>query len=133
LVRAKTNISDDIGGFGYSLEVLNIHSGITTTRVVWGEQLEGTARSILADFEEVDSDSRSPKLSQAKAYLLEALKNGPVLSKELLEQALEAQGITPDTMRRAKDDLSISHRKLGMNQGWVWELPITVNARQWYQ
>jgi hypothetical protein len=127
--RAKSNNSVDTGGFAYTIEAIMLHGGIITTRVVWGEPLEGSSRAILSEIEGDSADEGSSKLNQAKAFLLDTLKNGGAPSKELFEHAREVQGITPDTMRRAGKALSIVPRKLAMSGGWVWELPITINAR----
>jgi hypothetical protein len=127
--RAKSNNSIDTGGFSYSIEALTLQRGIIATRVVWGEPLEGSSRSILSEIEGDSPEDGGTKLAQAKAFLLEMLKNGFVPQKELFEHARETQGITDGTMRRACKALSITPRKLAMNGGWVWELPITINAR----
>jgi hypothetical protein len=127
--RAKSNNSVDSGGFAYTIEAGMLAGGIVATRIVWGEPLAGAARSILAEIEGDSADEGSSKLNQAKAFLLDKLKNGFVAQKELFEHAREIQGITDGTMRRAGRALSITPRKLAMNGGWVWELPITVNAR----
>jgi hypothetical protein len=127
--RSKSNNSEDTGGFSYTIEALTLHRGIVATRVVWGDALEGSSRSILSEIEGESADAGTSKLAQAKAFLLEMLRNGAVPSKELFERARETQGITSDTMRRAGKALSIDPRKLAMNGGWVWELPITVKLR----
>ena len=127
--RAKSNNSVDSGGFSYSIEALTLHRGIIATRVVWGEPLEGSSRSILSEIEGDSPEDGGSKLAQAKAFLLGMLKNGFVPSKELFEHARETHGITPDTIRRAGKALSIVPRKFAMNGGWVWELPISINAR----
>lgn len=51
LARAKSNIATDSGGCSYNIEECTVGDGIATTRVVWGERIEGTARDILADVE----------------------------------------------------------------------------------
>jgi len=127
--RSKSNNSEDTGGFSYTIEALLLHRGIVATRVVWGEALEGSSRSILSEIEGESAEAGTSKLAQAKAFLLEMLRNGPVASKELFERARETQGITSDTMRRAGKALSIDPRKLAMNGGWVWELPISIKPR----
>lgn len=48
LARAKSNIGPDGGGFAYTLEQV-ISGGVEASRVVWGEQLEGTARELLGN------------------------------------------------------------------------------------
>lgn len=128
--RAKSNNSVDTGGFAYSIEALTLQRGIIATRVVWGEPLEGSSRSILSEIEGESAEEGTSKLAQAKAFLLEMLRNGPVPSKELLERARETHGLTNDTMRRAGKALSIDPRKLAMNGGWVWELPLSLVRRK---
>ena len=127
--RAKSNNSIDTGGFSYTIEALTLHHGIVATRVVWGEPLEGSSRSILSEIEGETADDSSSKLAQAKSFLIQALRSGPVPSKELFEHARETHGITNDTLRRAQKSLSIDPRKLAMNGGWVWELPISIPQR----
>lgn len=121
--RAKSNISLDTGGFSYSIEAGTLNGTIKTTRVVWGEALEGSARAILAEVEGEAIDEGKSKRGQAKAFLLEMLRNGPVPSRELQEHAREGNGISVDTLRRAQTELGIVARKLAMSGGWVWELP----------
>jgi hypothetical protein len=122
--RAKSNNSVDTGGFGYTIEALVTQTGIVATRVVWGEALEGSSRSILAQVESEDNADDSSQLARAKRFLLDSLANGPVAAKELLEHAREGQGISSDTVRKAQKELGIMARKLGMSGGWVWELPV---------
>ena len=110
--RAKSNNSCDTGGFSYTIEALTLPRGIIATRVIWGEALEGSSRSILSEIEGESSDDSGNKLAQAKAFLLEMLKNGPAPSKELFEHGRESQGITNGTMRRAGEALSITPRNL---------------------
>jgi len=124
LARAKTNLASNMGGFAYQLEPCTIFNGIETIRVVWGEALKGSARSILGRFESDDKED-GKKLSDAKQFLIETLSNGPVPAKELLEHAHETYGITASTLRRASEALSITPRKLAMNGGWVWEFPFS--------
>jgi hypothetical protein len=123
--RAKSNNSIDTGGFSYTIEALTLHSNIVATRVVWGEALEGSSRSILNDVEG-ETNPETSQMSKAQRFLLDALANGPAPSKELMEHARELHGIPAITCRRAKDELGIVARKSGMSAGWVWQLPISV-------
>jgi len=122
--RAKSNNSADTGGFSYGIEVLALHSGITTTRIVWGEPLQGSSRAILAEVEG-DSDGEESKLGIAKRFLIESLRNGPVASKELFEHAREGYGVSTNTLRRAQKDLGIVANKATFAGGWIWALPIS--------
>ncbi|AFL87463.1 bifunctional DNA primase/polymerase famiily protein [Terriglobus roseus DSM 18391] len=123
--RAKSNNSVDTGGFSYTIEALMLHSNIVATRVVWGEALEGSSRSILADVEDEkkDEDEKS-QLSRAQQFLLDSMRHGPVPSKELMEHARELHGISAKTCRRAKDALGITAHKASMTGGWLWQLPV---------
>ena len=57
---------------------------------------------------------------QAKAFLKEALKGGPVQAKEVQDWA-EDEGISGKTLKRAKKDLGIkSHQE---SKKWFWTLP----------
>ncbi len=122
--RAKSNNSVDTGGFSYIIEPILLHSNIVATRVVWGEALEGSSRSILAGVEEEGKSDETSQMTKAQRFLLESLAHGPTPSKELMEHAKELHGISPETCRRAKDELGILARKLSMTSGWVWELPL---------
>jgi hypothetical protein len=123
--RAKSNNSIDTGGFSYTIEALTLHRGIVATRVVWGEALEGSSRSILANVEGEVSDD-STQLGKAQRFLLDSLAHGPAPSKELMEHARELHGISANTLRRAKEELAITARKAGLSQGWLWQLPQSV-------
>jgi putative DNA primase/helicase len=125
--RAKSNNSVDTGGFSYTIEPMLLHSNIVATRVVWGEALEGSSRSILAAVEEEkkDDDEKS-QLTKAQHFLLEQLQHGPSPSKELLEHAREQHGVSAKTCRRAKESLGIIARKEGLTGGWSWHLPLRV-------
>ena len=121
--RAKSNNSADNGGFSYSIEAIALHSGITATRVVWGEPLEGSSRAILAEVEG-DADGEESKLGTAKKFLIESLRNGPVASRELFEHGREGYGLSTNTLRRAQKDLGIVASKAAFAGGWMWSLPL---------
>jgi hypothetical protein len=121
--RAKSNNSIDTGGFSYFIDAVELQSGIVATRVVWGEALEGSSRSILA---KVEGDSREDgeKMKAAKQFLIEMLSNGPAPAKELLTYAREGYGITDDTLRRAYKEIGTKPSRVGFgsNGAWMWAL-----------
>ena len=104
--RAKSNNSIDTGGFNYYIEAVPLQHGIVATRVIWGEPLEGSSRSILAKVEG-DGKEDGEKMRAAKQFLIEMLASGPAPSKELMKYAREGYGIAEDTLRRA-------YREIGM-------------------
>ena len=58
LVRAKSNIGPDDGGFGYNLEQdeLSDHPGLMASSVLWCGKVDGTARELLAKAEPLPGD-----------------------------------------------------------------------------
>lgn len=119
LVRAKSNIGPDHGGLRYEVEEIDLPAGLTSTRVAWGETVNGSARELLADFELPDEGPRS-QLQLATEFLREALADGPMPTTEL-EQAAEAAGLAWATVRRAQRRVAVA-RKNGAGGSWVWAL-----------
>ena len=80
LARAKNNLGADTGGFEYALEALELtdHPGVHTTRVLWGEALDGTARELLARAESQGDPDEQSALDDAKEWLRYTLSFGPV-------------------------------------------------------
>lgn len=62
LARSKSNIGPDSGGFDYAIDQveLDAHPGIFASRITWGAAVEGSARELLAENDEQDSE-RSAK------------------------------------------------------------------------
>ncbi len=120
LVRAKSNLGPDSGGFEYVLFGAPVpgHDFIAQ-RVDWGAPLEGTARELLM-VEQPDTDGRAT--DTAETFLLDALREGPVATREL-KQAAAAHGHRWRTVERAKDRLHVVAVKSGFATGWAWQLP----------
>ena len=124
LMRAKSNIGPDEGGFSYSLTQteLEAHAGVFASRVVWGEPIKRTAREVLAEAEETN-EHHSPR-EEAVEFLRSLLVNGPVPAAEI-HTASRKEGISPATLRRAKADLQLRSKRIGFGKGSVahWEMP----------
>lgn len=123
-LRVKSNIGPDGGGFAYDLEAHEPVVGITTSRVLWGEAIDGTAREIMALAEAppaAEDEARSER-TEAAEWLREVLADGAVPVGDVKALAGKA-GFSWATVRRAKDKIGIVARKLGMRGGWVWQLP----------
>lgn len=120
LARAKSNIAVDDGGCSYSIEECTVGDGITTTRVLWGDTIEGTAREILADVERVESEESGEK-EDAEQFLASLLADGPVPVKQVKGDAAGA-GHAWRTVERAKKSLGVEAVKVGLKEGWVWRL-----------
>lgn len=127
---SKSNISRDNGGFNYAIEAVSFTSRtggeIKTSRIGWGNAVQGSAQSILAEAEG-DPNEDTSKLGQAKKFLLESLAGGKVGSRELFRAARNGHGIAEKTLRRAGEALKIvpQHDPL-YDGGWSWSLPNTV-------
>lgn len=129
LVRAKSNIGMDNGGFKYELRQgeLPDHPGITASWAEWGEPLTGEARELL-DAAEVSTDPEERGArEEAKDFLRTLLADGPVPAKQIQRDAEDA-GHNWKTVQRAKKDLGIIAEKIGGyfakdKQQWVWRRP----------
>lgn len=120
LARAKSNISDDQGGVGYVVEPCTVGEGIETTRVLWGDRIEGSARDILAEVERLEDEEHSEK-EDAEQFLVSLLADGSVPVKQIKADAAGA-GHAWRTVERAKKSLGIEAVKVGVKEGWVWRL-----------
>ncbi|WP_295448247.1 AAA family ATPase [uncultured Thiodictyon sp.] len=129
LVRAKSNLGIDSGGFGYDLEQVELeaHPGIITTRVQWGEALEGSARDLLSRADEAGDPEQQSATTEAMDWLLEHLKSGPAKAKDVQREAKDA-GLTDKALRTAREKLGIKPTKGGFSAGWVWAIPTPEDA-----
>ncbi|MDR1848933.1 MAG: AAA family ATPase [Zoogloeaceae bacterium] len=118
LCRSKANITQDDGGFGYDLTLVNIGNDIIVSRVAWGERIEGTAREIL-DAAEGSSDYGEAG-HEARDFLIDLLSDGEKPAAEIFAFA-KKNGITERTLNRAKKDIRIMSKREG--KIWFWHLP----------
>lgn len=126
LARAKSNISDDQGGVSYTIDPCTVGDGIETTRVVWGDRIEGSARDILAEVEGNGEDDHKSEFEEACDFLRDLLSHGPVPAKQVKTEANEA-GVSWATVRRAKKEIGVAAIKEGGRLGdekqqWLWSL-----------
>lgn len=124
--RSKSNIGPDDGGFEYSIDQIEALQGIWASRVVWGNVLTGSAKSLLAEH---DEDDRRGLVADAEDFLRQCLKDGLTPTNTIKAEALNA-GISWATVRRASEQLNVLKRKGGMNQGWYWKLKSSEDAQQ---
>lgn len=126
LVRAKSNNGPDGGGYYYQLEQTELadYQGVFSSKVIWGEQLEGTAQELLVDITDSGSLDDRSAFSEAVRFLQVLLAEGPLLKKEVDTKARDA-GVKDITLRRAKAFLGIeaSHEGYGKGSVWKWSLP----------
>jgi putative DNA primase/helicase len=124
LMRAKSNFGPDEGGFAYSLELVPMFErpDIVASVVSWGESIDGNAREILAEAEEVPDKEAAGALQEATDFLLDLLIDGPKSAKEVRAAARDA-GHSPRTIDRAKSKLGIASVKDRLTGGWKWSRP----------
>lgn len=121
LVRSKSNIGPDQGGFEYHVKQMEAAPGIQTSMVSWGSAIDGTARELLAEAE-ADDDGETSAKESAEEFLRELLAGGMTPSKQVKSDCTEA-GYSWATVRRAADAIGVARKKGGMDAGWYWSLP----------
>lgn len=122
LVRAKSNLGPDEGGFSYELGRVEVAPEVQGQYVRWGEALEGSASEILAAVQgNAAASLEESAVSEACKFLSEELQAGPKLAKYMTTEAKNA-GHCERTLKRAKAAKGVRSRKLP--NGWVWEMPV---------
>lgn len=121
--RAKSNISPDGGGFEYDIEngEVQSHPGVFSSKISWGASLEGSARDLLAEADEIDT-ADSGACAEAMDFLSDVLAHGSVQSKVVKDQA-KAEGISKRTLERASKKLGVKSERSTFGGGTVWYLP----------
>ena len=126
LARAKSNIAVDQGGCSYTLEPYPVRGvdgeAIDTTRVLWGDTIEGTAREILAEVErQIEGDELDDDPAEA---LRRILSSGP-LSGKAIKQLMTENGYSQKQTRTAREKLSVVTVREGFGKDikTFWSLP----------
>ena len=126
LVRSKSNIGPDDGGFEYFLEQAEVDAfpGIHASRIAWGGQIAGTARDLMADADRDAMADDSPDTDDAMETLKRILGVGAVNSREA-ESRMASEGFTKKATRRAREKLKVLVRRTGFGAEIVsrWTLP----------
>jgi hypothetical protein len=115
MAREKGNLAPAWISLAYELVPSEEHG---CARVRWLGESAQTAATLLAvpvSNEEVSA------IDKAAAFLRETLADGPVAQKQIVDEGRKI-GISEKTLQRAKKDLYVRSRKLGLG-GWAWELP----------
>lgn len=118
LAKAKANSSSCDGGFSYSFEQVDIGNGVETSRIVWGDALQGDAHELLSDASQGPPEGHGHELQK---LLLAELESGPVASSDVLN-SLERAGYSKGQINRCAAKLGIKKVKVGMSGGWNWSL-----------
>ena len=121
LMRAKSNIGPDDGGFAYSLERVDVAPEVEGQRVRWLEALQGTARELLSEAEADPENDDGSSVAGVDGFLRGVLADGPVPAKVIKADA-DGAGYAWRTVQLAATRLGVERRKEGMKGGWVWAL-----------
>lgn len=116
LLPLKTTFGKEGEGFAYRVEGAELPGGFETSRIVW-ESSPVQARA--EDVANATRDETASELEEARAFLRDVLKDGPMPSKEMMEAA-EASGISERTLRRAQKSLNVTAKKTA--DGWKLHL-----------
>jgi hypothetical protein len=134
LMRAKSNIGPDDGGFAYDLrqDELSAFPGVYASSVQWGDAVEGSAREILAQAEAQPEEGGA--LSEAQDWLRDFLTEGPQPQREVMSAA-DAHCHSRATVKRAQKALGIESYREGTpgKRGggvWFWALPGTLRCSE---
>jgi len=125
-VRAKSNNGPNGGGYHYQIEQVELtnYQGLLSSRVIWGDRVEGSAQELLADINNPGTSDAGSVLAEAIDFLRVLLANGSVSKKEIDKKAEEA-GFNSITVRKAKAFLGLEavHEGYGKGSDWKWRLP----------
>src|SRR5262245_8405164 len=125
-VKAKNNLSRDRTALRYGMNVKTVGHDkrlgvdITAPFIVWHPQhADITANDAMAA-----AGGSATRRKEAETFLRERLAGAPAKYDELVEEAKQ-EGITLDTLRRAKKALGVrSYKEHGrVDGGWFWEMP----------
>jgi hypothetical protein len=121
MLPVKNNIAQDATGLAYSIQASGLN---TTPYLTWeAKPVDMSADEAMAPADRRDSNKVTER-DEAKAWLREALADGPVAAGLIRKMSNEA-GHAWGTVRRAKDDLRVKAQKAGFGDDgiWCWVLP----------
>jgi hypothetical protein len=128
LLRAKSNLGPDDGGFEYDLHQseLKTHPGIFASSVCWGKRVEGPARDYLASAESLPEGGDGNDAGSVGKWLQELLtEEGGRLERSDVMNAAKAMGFKERTVHRAGKKLGLKFdlSGYGREKRSVWTLP----------
>ena len=123
--RAKSNIGLDDGGFEYTLEQKEVEGcpGLSSSYVVWGEPVKGSARELLAEPEVENEDGSN--VHSATSWLQVLLKEeGGKLDRKDVMKAAQAMGYKERTVHRAREKIGVTIQQdgFGKDKRSIWSI-----------
>jgi putative DNA primase/helicase len=130
LVCVKNNLGPDDGAYRFELrdERLFDSPDITASSVVWGEKVEGDARSILAQAEGLVGKKKSTLTGEAAVWLKELLAESSMATSEVRRLA-EVAGFEWRTVQRAMGMAGVVSKHDGFGGVHYWSIPPCVPSR----
>ncbi|MGC4028933.1 MAG: AAA family ATPase [Steroidobacteraceae bacterium] len=121
LMRAKSNIGPDAGGFAYELQQDELAGfpGVFASSVLWTGSVEGTAREVLAVADAQDDDGGEQR--DTADWLRETLAAGPVAVADLRSMAKDS-GLAWRTVQRARSKVGALSIRAGFGKPASWGL-----------
>ncbi|MBF0400722.1 MAG: AAA family ATPase [Magnetococcales bacterium] len=116
----KMNMGKDSLGLSFRIEEVELSVDIKAPRLVW--QPDVVAISADEALSAHLNPSARQAVDEAKAFLQEALGQGPQLTKDLKADAT-GMGISWASVRRAQKLLNIKPAKVDFQGGWMWFMP----------
>ena len=118
LVRSKSNLGPDDGGFEYSMEMGETLPGIEAASILWGNAITGSARDLLA-VASAGPDGEKSAVASAELFLRELLT--VTTGQKFVQSEAKEAGHAWATVRRAAEALGVIMKK--GPSGWYWQLP----------
>jgi AAA domain-containing protein/DnaB helicase-like protein len=119
LLAVKNNLGAKAKGLGYRMEQRIVSKGIVGSHICW----DSMPVNVTADEALQRSNSEGGKTADAQELILDMLSAG-TMSWEAIQGAGDKEGISPATMRRARDKLKergmINKTQIGYQGGWEW-------------
>lgn len=125
LVRSKSNIGPDSGGFEYHVEQMEAAPGIETSIVTWGSAIDGTARELLAEAEAEEVHDKTAT-DEAEESLLRIIGRDMVPSQDVTNQ-MKVEGFSAKVIRSARERIGVVVKRSGFGKEMAsyWKLPDT--------
>lgn len=112
IVQTKTNLTAESSqSIGFVIDHEGFH---------WTGPSKLTA-SMMLSLKQQETPFERGAREEAREFLKEILRGRPMDSKEVMKEAKDA-GLSESTIRRAKTDLGIKPKKIGLDH-WEWSLP----------
>ena len=118
----KNNLGVDDAGLAFRIVERETDGGIRAPAIEWEDGRVTISADEALAAANANEGEEGAALREAVEFLSDELKDGPV-SQRTIKADATANGISERTLRRAKSTLGVVTRKMGMKEGWTWELP----------